>query len=88
MFRILWWIERSKEQHFFEIEIFCYILNVTFDQLNVSLWNKSINFFQKPKGLNSNVYYWIEYLEKWLNSCSFSICRSIEMSRYSYPFRN
>ncbi len=23
LFRILWWLERSKEQYLFEIEIFC-----------------------------------------------------------------
>ncbi len=36
-----------KEQHLFEIEDFCTIINVftiTFDQFNVSLLNKS-NFF-------------------------------------------
>ncbi len=47
-FRIHRWIESSKEQHFFKIEIFCYIINVftvTFDQFNASLINKSINFF-------------------------------------------
>ncbi len=45
-FRIHRWIESSKEQHLFEIEIFCNIINVftgTFDQLNASLINKSIN---------------------------------------------
>ncbi len=26
--RILWWIESSKEQHLFEIEIFCNIMKV------------------------------------------------------------
>ncbi len=48
-FRILWWIESSKEQHLFEMEIFCNILNVftvTFDQLNECFLNKSI-YFQK-----------------------------------------
>ncbi len=33
------------EQHLFEIEVFCYIINVfagTFDQLDASLMNKSI----------------------------------------------
>ncbi len=38
-FTILWWIESSKEQHLFETEIFCNIINVftvTFDQFNVS----------------------------------------------------
>ncbi len=38
----------SKEQHLFEIEIFCNIINaftVTFDQFNVSLMNKSIHVF-------------------------------------------
>ncbi len=32
-----WWIESSKEQHSFEIEIFCNIINVftdTFDQFH------------------------------------------------------
>ncbi len=48
-FRILWWIESSKE-HLFEIESFCNIINiftVTFDQFNASLMNKSINFLEK-----------------------------------------
>ncbi len=27
-FKILWWIENSKEQHVFEIEIICKIINV------------------------------------------------------------
>ncbi len=43
--RIIWWIESSKEQHLFEIEIFCNIISVftvTFDQFNASLLNKSI----------------------------------------------
>ncbi len=44
-FKILWWIERSKEQHVFEVEIFYNItllyINVTFDQFNASLLNKS-----------------------------------------------
>ncbi len=47
-FRILWWIESSKEQHLFGLEIFCNIINVftaTFDQFNASLLNKSIHFF-------------------------------------------
>ncbi len=49
-FKIHRWIESSKEQHLFETEIFCNIINVltvTFDQFNASLMNKSINFFLK-----------------------------------------
>ncbi len=45
----LWWIESSKEQHLFEIKIFCNIINIftgTFDQFNASLLNKTINFIQ------------------------------------------
>ncbi len=36
---------RSKEQHLFEIQIFCYNVNVFnfFDQFNASLLNKSIH---------------------------------------------
>ncbi len=30
-FRIIWWIEMSKEQCLFEIKIFCNIMNVFFD---------------------------------------------------------
>ncbi len=44
-----WWIERSKDQYLFEIEIFCNIINVLtvkFDQFNASLLNKSINFLK------------------------------------------
>ncbi len=39
-----------KEQHLFEIEIFCNIINVftvTFDQLNAFLMNQIIHFFKK-----------------------------------------
>ncbi len=48
-FRIHRWIESSKEQHLFEIEIYCNIINVftvTFEQCKVSLLNKSINVFK------------------------------------------
>ncbi len=48
-FRIHRWIESSKEQHLFEIEIFCNIINVftvTFDQFNASLINKSTCLYQ------------------------------------------
>ncbi len=48
-FRILW-IENSKEQSLFEIEIICNNINVftvTFDQFNASLLNKSNNIFKK-----------------------------------------
>ncbi len=51
-FRIHRWIESSEEQHLFEIEIFCNIINVftvTFDQFNESLLNKSINFLKDKK---------------------------------------
>ncbi len=41
-FRIHRWIESSKEQHLFEIEIFCNIFTVIFNQFNASLMNKSI----------------------------------------------
>ncbi len=46
------WTVSSKEQHLFEIEIFCYIINgftVTLDQFNASSQNKIINFFKKKK---------------------------------------
>ncbi len=43
VFRILWWIESSKEQHLFEMEFFCNIINVFTDQFNASLQNKGIN---------------------------------------------
>ncbi len=33
-FRILWWTESSKEQHLFEIEIFCNIINALLSLLN------------------------------------------------------
>ncbi len=35
IFQLFWWIESSKEEHLFETEIFCYIINifiVPFDQ--------------------------------------------------------
>ncbi len=45
-FRIHRWIESSKEQHLFKIEIFWNIRNVftlTIDQFNASLLNKKIS---------------------------------------------
>ncbi len=45
-------MECLKEQHLFEIGIFCTIINVftvTFDEFNASLLIESINFFQKEK---------------------------------------
>ncbi len=42
--------ESSKEQHLFEIEILCNIINVftiIFVQINIFLLNRSINFFTK-----------------------------------------
>jgi len=56
-FRIHRRIESSEEQHLLEIEIFCNIINVftvTFDQFNVSLMNKSINFFFYHRLLNGS----------------------------------
>ncbi len=56
-FRILRLIESSKEQHLFQIEIFCDIINVftvTFDQFNASLMNNSINFVQICKKKKKN----------------------------------
>ncbi len=47
-FRILWWIESSNEQHLFEREIICNMINVftvTFEQFNASLLNKNTHFF-------------------------------------------
>ncbi len=48
-FRILW-KKSSNEQHLFEIEMFCNILNVfsfTFDKLNSSFLNESNHFSSK-----------------------------------------
>ncbi len=39
---------KFNEYHLFETEVFCNILNVTFDQFNVFLLNKSISFFAFP----------------------------------------
>ncbi len=53
---------KLKEQHLFEMDIFCNIINVftvTFDKFIVFLQNKSINLFlssSDPKLLNSSVY--------------------------------
>ncbi len=47
VFRIIWWIENSKEQHLFETEIFCNIINVFAvtllkDNFNTTLLNTII----------------------------------------------
>ncbi len=64
----------SKEQHLFEIEISCNIINVltvSFDQFNVSLMNKSVPFFKKKKWPNPN-FWTIVYVQfknvKWLQN--------------------
>jgi len=54
---IFWWTEISKEQHLFEIEIFCNFINVftfNFGQFNASLHNKIINY---------NLSYWPQILD-------------------------
>ncbi len=56
-FKIIWWIENSKEQNLFETEIFCNnakIFTVTFDQFNAFLLNKSSSFFKNVKNKNKN----------------------------------
>ncbi len=58
------WIECSKEQHLFKIEIFSnimHVITVIFDQLNVTLLNKTNNLFQKlilltEKNWNSGIF--------------------------------
>ncbi len=47
-------IEGLKEEHSFEMEIFCNIINVftgTFDQFNAFLLNKTVNYFEKKNML-------------------------------------
>ncbi len=65
-FRIHRWIESSKEQHLFETEIFCYIMNVftvTFDQFNALWLNKCIFLFQNVSFHDSDsVICWYEAL--------------------------
>ncbi len=64
----------SKEQHLFQIEIFCNILNVftvTFDRFNVYLLNKNINFFKKKQT------YW-----PWTFEQSWGSCRKWETSLF------
>jgi len=64
-----WYIflENSKEQHLFEIENFCNIINeftVTFDQFNASLLGLGIIFILTiPIPLIDSVSYWLQ-LEK------------------------
>ncbi len=41
------WIEGSKELNLFKMEIIC---NITFDQSNASLLNKTINFLKNKSG--------------------------------------
>jgi len=48
IFRISEEYKVKKEQHLFEIEVFCNIISVftfTFDQFNAFLLNKNNNFF-------------------------------------------
>ncbi len=43
-FRIIWWIQHSKEQHFFLLYIYKSV-PVPFDQFNAYFLNKSTNIF-------------------------------------------
>ncbi len=61
-FRIHRWVESSKDQHLFEIEIFCIIINVftvTFDQSNAFFFNESINFLKNI--INNCIFTWLVY---------------------------
>ncbi len=54
-FRLLWWIQSSKEQHLFEIEMFCNIIKiftVTIDHFNATLLNRSINLLNTYVNVN------------------------------------
>jgi len=48
-------MERSKEQHLLEKEIFYNVINVTFDQLNALLLNKRFKNLADPNLLNGSV---------------------------------
>ncbi len=54
-FRILW-IQTSKDQYLFEIEIYHYVFSATFSQFNVSLLNKNLNKTTLPKILIGSVW--------------------------------
>ncbi len=88
-FRILWWIESSKEKHLFEIEIFCYIINaftVTFDQFNESLLNKSIHFFQKQYLQQEKSVMFTKPCDSRTNSDFLSLYSLMTLSGLSRPF--
>ncbi len=75
--------QSSDEQHLFEIEIFCNIIHVftvTFNQLNASLLNKSINFlfFLTPNSswaANQNDFWRSCDTEDWSNDAENSALR-------------
>ncbi len=80
-FRIHRWTESSKEQHLFEIEIFCNIINdftVTFDQFNASFMNilkhihKNIKH-QKPFSTFRNVMQCWKFSFDHINQLNFTI---------------
>ncbi len=52
--RILWWIESLKEQHLFEIEIFCNIVNVFKVNLMCPSWINLLISFKKENLLTPN----------------------------------
>ncbi len=60
-FKILQLIESSKKEHLFETEIFCNMINVTTDEVNTSLLNKSITFF-KPPPISKLFYRSLKYI--------------------------
>ncbi len=50
----IWWIEGSKEQHLFEIENFCKIINVF--TVTFNLLNESINFSEIMKSYSPQTF--------------------------------
>ncbi len=59
-------MEISKEQHLFEMYIFCdsiHVFNATFDQFNTSLQNKSIHLNKVL--IHPYIFYYEIYVQVW-----------------------
>ncbi len=70
-FRIVWWSESSKEQHLFNIEMFCNSVKdfiATFNQLHYTSWikysfvHKKIFWTQNIWTVKSIVYFYVRFL--------------------------
>ncbi len=74
---ILWSIESSKEQHLFETEIYCNIINVFNVTFDAFYMNKRFNFFKKNL---TDPNFWMIVFQYFIIYLYVSLWNSIQLS--------